>query len=73
MIVLLDGPQLMERVQQFPENFKFFLNDGFNVTLQGGERGTASSLQLSTQLRQTIISNSSAEAIRQINAATATF
>ena len=72
MIILLDGPELMDRVQQFPENFKFYLNDGFNVTLQGGDRDGSSSFQLSSQLRQAVISNSTAEAIRQINAATST-
>ena len=48
-IILLDGPDLLERVQQFPADFKFFLNDGFSVTLQGGVRGEDTGVQLSAQ------------------------
>ena len=60
-IILLDGPDLLERVQQFPADFKFYLNDGFSITLQGGVRGDDSGVQLSAHFRQSVIMGSVAE------------
>ena len=64
MIVLLDGPDLNERLKDFSEDFKFFVNDGFSVTLRGGARGEDSGVQLASQFRQSVVMSSAAEAIR---------
>ena len=63
MIVLLDGPDLNERLKDFSEDFKFFVNDGFSVTLRGGARGEDSGVQLASQFRQSVVMSSAAEAI----------
>ena len=34
-ILLLDGPELYQVLKSEPEDKKYFLNDGFSVTLQG--------------------------------------
>ena len=64
MIVLLDGPDLNARLKDFPEDFNFFVNDGFSVTLRGGVRGDDQGIHLATQFRQSVIVGSAAEAIR---------
>ena len=70
-IVLLDGPDLLQRVQAFPEDFKFFLNEGFSVTLKGGVRGDDTGVQLSAQFRHSVIMSSAAETLRVASAANA--
>ena len=64
VIVLLDGPDLNARLKDFPEDFKFFVNDGFSVTLRGGARGDDAGIQLASQFRQSVVVGSAAEAVR---------
>ena len=61
-ILLLDGEELNERLSKFPEDFKFFINDGFSVTLRGGIRGEDNGVQLSAQFRQSVFIGAAAEA-----------
>ena len=68
VIVLLDGPELNDRLKAFPEEFKFFVNDGFSVTLRGGARGDDAGIQLASQFRQSVIVSSAAEALRVASA-----
>ena len=63
-IILLDGPELNARLKNFPEEFKFFVNDGFSVTLRGGARGDDAGIQLASQFRQSVVVGSAAEAVR---------
>ena len=63
-IVLLDGQALYDSLRDFPEDFKFFVNDGFSVTLRGGPRGSDTGVQLSSQFRQSVIVSSAAEALK---------
>ena len=65
VILLLDGEELNERLSKFPEDFKFFINDGFSVTLRGGIRGEDTGVQLSAQFRQSVILGAAAEASNQ--------
>ena len=67
-ILLLDGEELNERIAQFPEDFKFFINDGFSVTLRGGIRGEDTGIQLSSQFRQSVIIGAAAEATNMASA-----
>ena len=64
VILLLDGDELNERLANFPEDFKFYINDGFSVTLRGGIRGEDTGIQLSTQFRQSVILGAAAEATK---------
>ena len=64
IIILLDGPDLNERLKDFPEDFKFFVNDGFSVTLRGGARGDDQGIHLASQFRQSVVVSSAAEALR---------
>ena len=63
-IVLLDRQDLYDRLKDFSEDFRFFVNDGFSVTLRGGARGNDSGVQLSSQFRQSVIVSSATEAIK---------
>ena len=63
-IVLLDGPELQARLKDFPEEFKFYVNDGFSVTLRGGVRGDDTGIHLAAQFQQSVIVGSAAEAVR---------
>jgi len=38
-ILLLDGDELANKLKPYPEDFRFELSRGFNVTLRGGVRG----------------------------------
>ena len=61
-ILLLDGEELNERLASFPEDFRFFINDGFSVTLKGGFRGEDTGVQLSKQFRSSVIIGAAAVA-----------
>ena len=61
-ILLLDRVELNERLANFSEDFKFFLNDGFSVTLKGGIRREDTGVHLSSQFRQSVIIGAAAEA-----------
>ena len=63
-ILLLDGEELNERLANFPEEFKFFINDGFSVTLKGGFRGEDTGVRLSQQFRSSVIIGAAAEATK---------
>ena len=60
--MLLDGQGLYDSLRDFSEEFKFYVNDGFSVTLRGGPRGTDSGVHLSSQFRQSV--SSAAEAVK---------
>ena len=66
--MLLDGPDLNDKLKAFPEDFKFFVNDGFSVTLRGGVRGEDQGVQLASQFRQSVIVSSAAETLRVASA-----
>ena len=64
VIVLLDGPDLNDRLKDLSEDFKFYVNDGFSVTLRGGARGDDTGIHLASQFRQSVVVGSAAEAVR---------
>ena len=63
-ILLLDGEELNERLANFHEEFKFFIYDGFSVTLKGGFRGEDTGVRLSQQFRSSVIIGAAAEATK---------
>ena len=64
VILLLDGDEFYVKLRKYPEEFKFFLSQGFSVTLRGGIRGSDPTPNLSTQFASSVILNSAAEAMR---------
>ena len=64
-ILLLDGPDLYEVLKSEPEDRKYFLNDGFSVTLRGGIRSTGPTALFASSFASQVISGLPAETMRQ--------
>ena len=64
-ILLLDGPALYEVLKSEPEDKKYFLNDGFSVTLRGGIRSTGPTSLFASSFASQVISGLLAETMRQ--------
>ena len=64
-ILLLDGPDLYEVLKKEPEDKKYFLNDGFSVTLRGGIRSTGPTALFASSFASQVISGLPAETMRQ--------
>ena len=64
VILLLNGDEFYLRLRKYSEEFKFYLSQGFSVTLRGGIRGSDPTPNLSTQFASSVILNSAAEAMR---------
>ena len=64
-ILLLDGPALYEVLKTEPEDKKYFLNDGFSVTLRGGIRSTGPTSLFASSFASQVISGLPNETMRQ--------
>ena len=64
-ILLLDGPALYEVLKTEPEDKKYFLNDGFSVTLRGGIRSTGPTSLFASSFASQVISGLPHETMRQ--------
>ena len=64
VILLLDGEDFYTKLRKYSEDFRFFLNQGFSVTLRGGIRGEEPTPNLSSHFASSVILNSTAEALR---------
>ena len=64
-ILLLDGPALYEVLKNEPEDRKYFLNDGFSVTLKGGIRSTGPTALFASSFASQVISGLPAETMKQ--------
>ena len=64
-ILLLDGPALYEVLKTEPEDKKYFLNDGFSVTLRGGVRSTGPTSLFASSFASQVISGLPNETMRQ--------
>ena len=64
VILLLDGDEFYLKLRKYPEEFKFYLSQGFSVTLRGGIRGSDPTPNLSNQFASSVILDSAAEAMR---------
>ena len=64
-ILLLDGPALYEVLKTEPEDKKYFLNDGFSVTLRGGIRSTGPTSLFASSFASQVISGLPSETMKQ--------
>ena len=67
-ILLLDGEEFYRRLKKYPEEFRFYLSQGFSVTLKGGIRGEDNSPNLASNFASAVMIGSSAEAMRNAKA-----
>ena len=64
-ILLLDGPALYEVLKTEPEDKKYFLSNGFSVTLRGGIRSTGPASLFASSFASQVISGLPNETMRQ--------
>ena len=64
-ILLLDGPALYKVLKTEREDKKYFLNDGFSVTLRGGIRSTGPTLLFASSFALQVISGLPSETMKQ--------
>ena len=65
MILLLDGPQLYEKLRNEDENTRYFLSQGFSVTLKGGFRGPDATNSFAHSFASNVIVSNAEEAMNQ--------
>ena len=72
-IIVVGGDEFMEKLAQFPEDEKFFVNDDWSPTIRGGNRvGSApapasSTPMLSPTMNQALVQNLAEETARAMN------
>ena len=60
MIILYDSPTLADKLKPYPEDYRFYLNKGFSISLRGGARGDTPDQGVSAALASTVMQSAAA-------------